>query len=87
RHQSMEIVAYVLKGTLEHEDSLGNRQVLGAGDFQSLSACEGITHSECNLAFRNFLPATLCRGKDSSSSLRAMDTLDRFLSVRTLKFI
>lgn len=47
-HREMEIVTYVLRGELTHEDSLGNRGVLSAGDVQRMSAGTGIVHSEWN---------------------------------------
>jgi len=47
-HHDMEIVTYVLEGALRHEDSMGNGEVLRAGEFQRMSAGTGITHSEFN---------------------------------------
>jgi redox-sensitive bicupin YhaK (pirin superfamily) len=47
-HENMEIVTYVLEGALEHRDSLGNGEILSAGEFQRMSAGTGITHSEFN---------------------------------------
>lgn len=48
-HEDMEIVSYVLAGTLEHKDSLmGNGAVLHPGEFQRNAAGTGITHSKFN---------------------------------------
>jgi redox-sensitive bicupin YhaK (pirin superfamily) len=45
-HRGMETVTYVLRGTVEHRDSLGNRGTIGAGDVQWMSAASGIIHQE-----------------------------------------
>ena len=47
-HQSMEIITYVRKGAITHEDSLGNKGRTEAGDVQVMSAGTGIRHSEYN---------------------------------------
>lgn len=48
-HRDMEIVTYVRKGAITHEDSLGNKGRTEAGDVQVMSAGTGIVHSEYNL--------------------------------------
>lgn len=47
-HRDMEILTYILRGQLEHRDSMGNRRVIGAGDVQYMAAGTGIRHSEMN---------------------------------------
>ncbi len=48
-HEEMEIVTLVLDGEMTHEDSMGNKNVIRAGDVQRMSAGTGLTHSEFNL--------------------------------------
>lgn len=47
-HRDMEIISYVLEGSIAHKDSEGNVEVLPAGEFQLMSAGSGISHSEYN---------------------------------------
>jgi len=45
-HRGIETITYVLAGSVEHGDSLGNRGTLGAGDLQLMTAGSGILHQE-----------------------------------------
>ena len=45
-HRGIETITYVLAGTVEHRDSLGNTGALGAGDVQWMTAGRGILHQE-----------------------------------------
>jgi redox-sensitive bicupin YhaK (pirin superfamily) len=45
-HRGIETITYVLAGSVEHGDSLGNRGSLGGGDVQWMTAGRGIIHQE-----------------------------------------
>ena len=45
-HRGIETITYVLAGTVDHGDSLGNRGTLGAGSVQWMTAGRGILHQE-----------------------------------------
>ena len=45
-HRGIETITYVLSGSVEHGDSLGNKGTLGAGDVQWMTAGSGIMHQE-----------------------------------------
>lgn len=42
-HQDMEIITYVTEGVIEHEDSMGHKERIPAGDIQVMSAGTGVT--------------------------------------------
>jgi len=48
-HRGIETITYVLSGSVEHGDSLGNEGLLGAGDVQWMTAGSGILHQEMPL--------------------------------------
>ena len=54
-HRGIETITYVLSGTVEHTDSLGNSGTLGAGGVQWMTAGSGILHQE--------MPAGNARGQ------------------------
>lgn len=45
-HRGIETITYMLEGTIEHEDSLGNRGVIRPGGLQWMTAGGGIVHQE-----------------------------------------
>jgi quercetin 2,3-dioxygenase len=47
-HADMEIVTYVIDGTLEHRDSMGNIGVIRPGEVQTMTTGTGVFHSEYN---------------------------------------
>ena len=48
-HRGIETITYVLAGSVDHSDSLGNTGTLGAGDIQWMTAGSGILHQEMPL--------------------------------------
>jgi len=57
-HRGIETITYVLAGTVEHGDSLGNSGVISAGDVQWMTAASGIIHQE----IRKAIEAGECMG-------------------------
>lgn len=47
-HENMEIISIPLVGSLRHQDSMGNKHIISAGEVQIMSAGSGLTHSEYN---------------------------------------
>src|SRR5207248_11753588 len=45
-HRGIETITYVLAGTVQHGDSMGNRGAIAAGDVQRMTAGRGIIHQE-----------------------------------------
>jgi quercetin 2,3-dioxygenase len=47
-HRDMEIITYVVEGRILHRDSLGGRYIVRPNEVQTMSAGDGVVHSEFN---------------------------------------
>ncbi|AGH94482.1 pirin family protein [Pseudobdellovibrio exovorus] len=47
-HRDMEIISYVVKGALQHQDSIGNKTIIRPNEVQRMTAGTGVVHSEYN---------------------------------------
>jgi quercetin 2,3-dioxygenase len=47
-HRDMEIITYILSGSLQHKDSMGNGRIIKTGEVQYMAAGTGVQHSEFN---------------------------------------
>ncbi|AWM32638.1 pirin family protein [Hymenobacter nivis] len=81
-HAEMEIVTLVLDGEVTHEDTLGNRTTITAGEVQRMTAGTGVAHSEMNRQEKPlhlyqlwFLPTQ--RGLAPSYEQKELDFLSR----------
>ncbi len=54
-HRGIETITYLMEGTIEHEDSLGNRGVIHGGEAQWMTAGRGILHQEMPKAAKRML--------------------------------
>lgn len=54
-HQDMEIITIVLEGSIEHQDNIGNKTIISAGEIQTMCAGSGIQHSEANPSYNEEL--------------------------------
>jgi redox-sensitive bicupin YhaK (pirin superfamily) len=81
-HADMEIITYVRRGAITHQDSLGNQGRTAAGDVQVMSAGTGIRHAEYNLEpeatrlFQIWIEPT-ARGGEPSWGTRPFPKTDR----------
>lgn len=54
-HRGIETVTYVIRGTIEHGDSIGNKGVIASGDVQWMTAGNGILHQEMPQEYKGMM--------------------------------
>lgn len=54
-HRGIETVTYIINGSIEHGDSLGNKGVISSGDVQWMTAGSGIIHQEMPEEYKGFM--------------------------------
>src|SRR5260221_462143 len=54
-HANMEIVTYIIKGSLKHADNLGHTSILREGEVQRMTAGKGIRHGEWNASDKDIV--------------------------------
>lgn len=88
-HDNMEIISIPLFGSLAHEDSAGNKEILRENDVQVMSAGTGIVHSEYNGSETNevnFLQLWIfpdSEGYEPRYDQKAFDPVDRQNKIQT----
>ncbi len=84
-HRDMEIISYVVRGALEHKDTLGTGSVIRPGEVQLMRAGRGIAHSEYNhsrealVEFLQIWVQPRVRGVDPGYQQRAFPVEERGL--------
>jgi len=82
-HDNMEILTYVLSGSLKHRDSLGGGGIIKPGDTQRMSAGTGIRHSEFNPSARETTHLLQIWMLPSRRGLRPSYEQKRYATTRT----
>ncbi len=70
-HRGIETVTYLIEGTIEHQDSLGNKGVIAPGSCQWMTAGSGILHQEMPLASPRMLGLQLWLNLPARSKMTA----------------
>lgn len=89
-HRDMEIVTYVLDGAIRHKDSMGNGEILRAGEVQAMSAGTGVLHSEYNASDEDplhFLQIWLLPDRNGHAPRYAQRAFDRSAKLNRLALV
>lgn len=85
-HDNMEIISYIVKGELSHEDSMGNKGVIKEDEIQVMSAGTGVFHSEYNSSRdqTNLLQIWIFPNKNNVTPRYDQKSLKDFIKPNTL---
>lgn len=86
-HRGIETITYLIEGEIEHQDSLGNKGVIKAGESQWMNSGSGVLHQEMPISSKRMLGFQLWLNlpKKNKMSKPSYQTLSTTNYIKTLK--
>lgn len=86
-HRGMETITYLIEGEIDHQDSLGNKGVIKAGESQWMNSGSGVMHQEMPISSKRMLGFQLWLNlpKKNKMSKPSYQTLSEANYIKTIK--